>query len=177
MINKHKSNKIKENSNTVRHLNNGTDHRHSKSCCDQSSLARRTKILCSSLSVRIPYPLMYCSIHMKMMEESGGHLVCSRQVWLPVVLIGQTMWCTTGDLDIHTTRWCACFVKGSAIGFEYKSVLCKKFCKQIPCIQTILQYNNWSNCYMATYFECICYHWFGSSFVLCCFHFYFHIFV
>ena len=44
MINKHKSNKIKENSNTVRHLNNGTDHRHSKSCCDQSSPARRTMI-------------------------------------------------------------------------------------------------------------------------------------
>ena len=42
MINKHKSNKIKENSNTVRHLNNGTDHRHSKSRCDQSSPARRT---------------------------------------------------------------------------------------------------------------------------------------
>ena len=42
MINKHKSNKIKENSNTVKHLNNGTDHRHSKSCCDQSSPARRT---------------------------------------------------------------------------------------------------------------------------------------
>ena len=42
MINKHKSNKIKENSNTVRHLNNGTDHRHSKSCCDQSSPARWT---------------------------------------------------------------------------------------------------------------------------------------
>ena len=42
MINKHKSNKIKENSNRVRHLNNGTDHHHSKSCCDQSSPARRT---------------------------------------------------------------------------------------------------------------------------------------
>ena len=26
----------------MRHLNNGTDHRHSKSCCDQSSPARRT---------------------------------------------------------------------------------------------------------------------------------------
>ena len=36
--------KKKENSNTVRHLNNGTDHRHSKSCCDQSSPARRTII-------------------------------------------------------------------------------------------------------------------------------------
>ena len=42
VINKHKSNKIKEDSNTVRHLNNGTDHRHSKSCCDKSSPARRT---------------------------------------------------------------------------------------------------------------------------------------
>ena len=42
MINKHKSNKIKENSNTVRHWNNGTDHRHSQSCCDKSSPARRT---------------------------------------------------------------------------------------------------------------------------------------
>ena len=72
-MNKHKSNKIKENSNTVRHLimgqiittqnlvatkvvrlagqiysealDNGTDHNHSKSCCDQSSPARRTKML------------------------------------------------------------------------------------------------------------------------------------
>ena len=48
MINKHKSNKIKENSNTVRHLNNGTDHRHSKSCCDQSGPARRTMTTWSS---------------------------------------------------------------------------------------------------------------------------------
>ena len=56
MINKHKSNKIKENSNTVRHLNNGTDHRHSKSRCDQSSPARRTMTCCSDglLSVRYP---------------------------------------------------------------------------------------------------------------------------
>ena len=52
MINKHKSNKIKENSNTVRHLNNGTDHRHSKSCCDQSSPARRTIISIWCLSVQ-----------------------------------------------------------------------------------------------------------------------------
>ena len=28
----------------MRHLNNGTDHRHSKSCCDQSTPARRTII-------------------------------------------------------------------------------------------------------------------------------------
>ena len=49
MINKHKSNKIKENSDTVRHLNNGTDHRHSKSSCDQSSPARRTMNLKNGL--------------------------------------------------------------------------------------------------------------------------------
>ena len=53
MINKHKSNKIKENSNTVRHLNNGTDHRHSKSCCDQSSPARRTKTTGARFSNRL----------------------------------------------------------------------------------------------------------------------------
>ena len=52
MINKHKSNKIKENTNTVRHLNNGTDHRHSKSCCDQSSPARRT--IKSALDIGMP---------------------------------------------------------------------------------------------------------------------------
>ena len=34
----------------MRHLNNGTDHRHSKSCCDQSSPARRTiKATCFKL--------------------------------------------------------------------------------------------------------------------------------
>ena len=37
----------------MRHLNNGTDHRHSKSCCDQSSPARRTItvvfIVCSTV--------------------------------------------------------------------------------------------------------------------------------
>ena len=62
MNNKHKSKKIKENSNTVRHLNNGTDHRHSKSCCDQSSPARRTmtgwnitKGICSRLAFCFPF--------------------------------------------------------------------------------------------------------------------------
>ena len=33
----------------MRHLNNGTDHRHSKSCCDQSSPARRTIIITPSV--------------------------------------------------------------------------------------------------------------------------------
>ena len=33
----------------MRHLNNGTDQRHSKSCCDQSSPARRTITLASSV--------------------------------------------------------------------------------------------------------------------------------
>ena len=41
-MNKHKSNKIKENSQYSEALDNGTDHNHSKSCCDQSSPARRT---------------------------------------------------------------------------------------------------------------------------------------
>ena len=42
VMNKHKSNKIKENSQYSEALDNGTDHNHSKSCCDQSSPARRT---------------------------------------------------------------------------------------------------------------------------------------
>ena len=60
MINKHKSNKIKENSNTVRHLNNGTDHRHSKSCCDQSSPARRTTTPMESHKIVSFYNNMIC---------------------------------------------------------------------------------------------------------------------
>ena len=43
-MNKHKSNKIKENSWYSETLDNGTDHNHSKSCCDQRSPARRTMI-------------------------------------------------------------------------------------------------------------------------------------
>ena len=57
MINKHKSNKIKENSNTVRHLNNGTDHRHSKSCCDQSSPARRTMTIFGQICTHEQHPI------------------------------------------------------------------------------------------------------------------------
>ena len=62
MINKHKSNKIKENSNTVRHLNNGTDHRHSKSCCDQSSPARRTMscYLLTLVTSELRWPRIWC---------------------------------------------------------------------------------------------------------------------
>ena len=61
MINKHKSNKIKENSNTMRHLNNGTDHRHSKSCCDQNSPARRT--IKEYIVAKIGQTLWNCMIH------------------------------------------------------------------------------------------------------------------
>ena len=35
----------------MRHLNNGTDHRHSKSCCDQSSPARRTMIATAPMNL------------------------------------------------------------------------------------------------------------------------------
>ena len=40
----------------MRHLNYGTDHRHSKSCCDQSSPARRTMML------RV-HSIRWCSIN------------------------------------------------------------------------------------------------------------------
>ena len=64
-----KSNKIKENSNTVRHLNNGTDHRHSKSCCDQSSPARRTTIEVKN-KVILPLP------RLKKSEKCGIQDIC-----------------------------------------------------------------------------------------------------
>ena len=38
----------------MRHLNNGTDHRHSKSCCDQSSPARRTIKNLDRLTISAP---------------------------------------------------------------------------------------------------------------------------
>ena len=49
----------------MRHLNNGTDHRHSKSCCDQSSPARRTMTLGHNELIApwllLPFP--WCSHH------------------------------------------------------------------------------------------------------------------
>ena len=99
-MNKHKSNKIKENSNTVRHLNNGTDHRHSKSCCDQSSPTRRTirhswyqLLTCRSL-VTFLVPPVFCGM---LMSWNGnifrvtGHL-CGEFTgprWIPRTHKGQ----------------------------------------------------------------------------------------
>ena len=40
----------------MRHLNNGTDHRHSKSCCDQSSPARRT----ITITMNYLYSAFFC---------------------------------------------------------------------------------------------------------------------
>ena len=83
-MNKHKSNKIKENFNTVRHLNNGTDHRHSKSCCDQSSPARRTNTYARALF--IGYILVTVNwvgdrklIRIKYITINNGFLT-----WLPI---------------------------------------------------------------------------------------------
>ena len=87
MINRHKSNKIKENSNTVRHLNNGTDHRHSKSCCDQSSPARRTimvmKIKHVNMCVKNAYRLCYVERWSKIYSMCFA-MICLQSVGLPV---------------------------------------------------------------------------------------------
>ena len=62
----------------MRHLNNGTDHRHSKSCCDQSSPARRTKntdwtlggtCIKSSRSVYAPHLVQ--SVRLYLFKHSG----------------------------------------------------------------------------------------------------------
>ena len=71
--------KIKENSNTVRHLNNGTDHRHSKSCCDQSSPARRTikwlisVLFISSPITNAPYKVLEFELNYDHYKQDGGH--------------------------------------------------------------------------------------------------------
>ena len=83
VINKHKSNKIKENSNTVRHLNNGTDHRHSKSCCDQSSPARRTITGSTSLNI---YGHDNSYIKFLILWLPFGSDVCSSQTGLQTLL-------------------------------------------------------------------------------------------
>ena len=58
----------------MRHLNNGTDHRHSKSCCDQSSPARRTitprfrfaetitSLFAQQHEVRAQFPPYFCHL-------------------------------------------------------------------------------------------------------------------
>ena len=47
----------------MRHLNNGTDHRHSKSRCDQSSPARRTITDVHWMHFDSVRPLLYYAIH------------------------------------------------------------------------------------------------------------------
>ena len=48
----------------MRHLNNGTDHRHSKSCCDQSSPARRTTI---SFHIRFSQFYKHISMYLRVL--------------------------------------------------------------------------------------------------------------
>ena len=70
-MNKHKSNKIKENSNTVRHLIMGQINHHSKSCCDQRSPARRTNTQSAIHVVRYIY--MYVRMHVYIYTHAYLH--------------------------------------------------------------------------------------------------------
>ena len=89
-MNKHKSNKIKENSNTVRHLNNGTDHRHSKSCCDQSSPARRTiKVLYNSHNQFYIFLLFVVPKKSILLKISGFHMFLQNTVFYCLSYIAQ----------------------------------------------------------------------------------------
>ena len=105
MINKHKSNKIKENSNTVRHLNNGTDHRHSKSCCDQSSPARRT---INPSSVSPVYTTPDCCHHYtpRTTKLLGGILVSLRPSVRPFVRLSVRLSRLSCPLcNIYSSGW------------------------------------------------------------------------
>ena len=61
----------------MRHLNNGTDHRHSKSCCDQSSPARRTMIFnsCGRWSVLRYILIFYLN------KFDGNLILSSSEFW------------------------------------------------------------------------------------------------
>ena len=139
VINKHKSNKIKENSNTVRHLNNGTDHRHSKSCCDQSSPARRTikhlQMKSSDELQRLDYMTGY-----QYSSPSNGHqgdipyymrLYCSGVVelcmpwmWIPSdhFVDAPSLWETTLQCNV-VSHWLGAFTKWS-LNPSYFTTLC-----------------------------------------------------
>ena len=102
MINKHKSNKIKENSNTMRHLNNGTDHRHSKSCCDQSSPARRTRTECPVYFTSILYKQVFPLVA-KQHDKSNYKPLWLDEYWINE-LVSEQMPMNVTYLCLHIVR-------------------------------------------------------------------------
>ena len=108
VINKHKSNKITENSNTVRHLNNGTDHRPSKSCCDQSSPARRTKTrmlsLCPSRFRFRTSP--YCLMVVPQPSRENNKRRALHQFWVMTITCYVDDW-VFAKVSFHESKtWC-----------------------------------------------------------------------
>ena len=66
----------------MRHLNNGTDHRHSKSCCDQSSPARRT--ITPASCVVFEENIFYLELCMLMNTRSPGPRLNIKTVFLRI---------------------------------------------------------------------------------------------
>ena len=133
VINKHKSNKIKENSNTVRHLNNGTDRRHSKSCCDQSSPARRT-IKAIVLNIRIE--VSRHNIHMEHIQLTLCHMLFKWRQWLDLNYLGHG--------SKQQTRGFKHKQSGIANGIVVRPYQCKKITNQpISDWQTVRIYYEW----------------------------------
>ena len=105
----------------MRHLNNGTDHRHSKSCCDQSSPARRTMMARQypvEFQKSAPGPVLrdfllsgllinhcchgnpsFLSIHSKYISISSGE---SSPFWK--VLEGSCRWLDTPNLNFTADK-------------------------------------------------------------------------
>ena len=73
----------------MRHLNNGTDHRHSKSCCDQSSPARRTIV--NSLRLVERSYFMYLTYFVYSGKLWVGVIYCL--VWLNPLTTGNSWRC------------------------------------------------------------------------------------
>ena len=106
----------------MRHLNNGTDHRHSKSCCDQSSPARRTMTISNFLSLRSSTPCVFMDFtitdHPYIYLYPIIHPYCKLQAWCIVYVVIKHflfIWNTENDSTwgggcfiIHVEKCVAC---------------------------------------------------------------------
>ena len=121
-MNKHKSNKIKENSQYSEALDNGTDHNHSKSCCDQSSPARRTikldqngvqNDITLTTYVALLWPINLTASSKSPNTQKLLCRICSTQydlsgepVWLKLIITAYIHWLSQGVRFAERSRDC-----------------------------------------------------------------------
>ena len=99
----------------MRHLNNGTDHRHSKSCCDQSSPARWTMMpviwdvlahcgVIRDMLMPITKPVMPCSDVLPHGEQIVEQRVAGSVIWDAMTLMRHCS-ITKPEINICRTWW------------------------------------------------------------------------